>query len=60
MRKNEMSTVSRRFPVVGIGASAGGLIALEQFLSHVPANSGMAFVVVQHLDPHGGACSWSC
>lgn len=55
MRKKEMSTVSRRFPVVGIGASAGGLIALEQFLSHVPADSGMAFVVVQHLDPHGGS-----
>ena len=40
-----------RFPVVGIGASAGGLEALEQFLRHVPPNSGMAYVVVQHLDP---------
>ena len=39
------------FPIVGIGASAGGLEALEQFLSHVPENCGMAFVVVQHLDP---------
>jgi chemotaxis methyl-accepting protein methylase len=39
------------FPIVGIGASAGGLEALEQFLSHVPAGSGMAFVIVQHLDP---------
>ena len=39
------------FPVVGIGASAGGLEALEQFLRHVPAGSGMAFVIVQHLDP---------
>src|SRR5262249_23163381 len=39
------------FPVVGIGASAGGLEALQQFLSHVPERSGMAFVVVQHLDP---------
>src|SRR5207247_1737201 len=38
-------------PVVGIGASAGGLEALEHFLSHVPRNSGMAFVIVQHLDP---------
>lgn len=37
--------------VVGIGASAGGLEALEHFLSHVPAASGLAFVVVQHLDP---------
>ena len=48
-----MPDVSRSpfFPVVGIGASAGGLEALEQFLSHVPQNSGMAYVVVQHLDP---------
>jgi chemotaxis methyl-accepting protein methylase/PAS domain-containing protein len=39
------------FPIVGIGASAGGLEALEHFLEHVPADSGMAFVIVQHLDP---------
>jgi len=39
------------FPIVGIGASAGGLEALEQFLGHVPQGSGMAFVIVQHLDP---------
>ena len=37
--------------VVGIGASAGGLDALEQFFTHVPAKSGLAYVVVQHLDP---------
>ena len=42
---------SASFPIVGIGASAGGLEALEQFLGHVPAGSGMAFVIVQHLDP---------
>jgi len=41
------------FPVVGIGASAGGLAAFEKFFSHMPANgeSGMAFVLVQHLAP---------
>ncbi|MFU8844417.1 MAG: chemotaxis protein CheB [Bacteroidales bacterium] len=39
------------FPIVGIGASAGGLEALEQFLSNVPENSGLAYVVIQHLDP---------
>ncbi|MCF7974880.1 MAG: PAS domain-containing protein, partial [Phycisphaerae bacterium] len=33
------------------GASAGGLEALERFLRHVPSASGMAFVIVQHLDP---------
>ena len=40
-----------KFPIVGIGASAGGLEALEQFLSHVKLPCGMAFVIVQHLDP---------
>src|SRR5450759_2238941 len=40
-----------KFPIVGIGASAGGLEALEQFLGNVPENSGMAYVVIQHLDP---------
>ena len=39
------------FPIVGIGASAGGLEALELFLSHLPKGCGMAFVVVQHLSP---------
>jgi len=36
------------FAVVGIGASAGGLAALEQFFSNVPVNSGLAYVIVQH------------
>ena len=49
---SQSSTQSKRpFPIVAIGASAGGLEALEQFFSHVPADSGMAFVVIQHLDP---------
>ena len=39
------------FPIVGIGASAGGLEALEQFLVRVPPRTGMAFVIIQHLDP---------
>jgi two-component system CheB/CheR fusion protein len=39
------------FPIIGIGASAGGLEALEQFLAAIPAGSGMAVVIVQHLDP---------
>jgi two-component system, chemotaxis family, CheB/CheR fusion protein len=37
--------------IVGIGASAGGLAAFKNFLAHTPADSGMAFVLVQHLDP---------
>lgn len=39
-------------PVVAIGASAGGLEALSQLLRHLPTDTGMAFVVIQHLDPH--------
>ena len=39
------------FPVVGIGASAGGLEALEELLDHMPADTGMAFVVVTHQHP---------
>ncbi|WP_291935049.1 chemotaxis protein CheB [Limnohabitans sp.] len=37
--------------MVGIGASAGGLEALEQFFAHVPTDSGLAYVVVQHTSP---------
>ena len=43
--------VKAAFPIVGIGASAGGLEALEQFLKNVPAGSGIAFIIIQHLDP---------
>ncbi|MBK0057516.1 PAS domain-containing protein [Pseudomonas sp. S44] len=39
------------FPVVGIGASAGGLEAIRRFFQHAPDDSGMAFVVVLHLSP---------
>jgi two-component system, chemotaxis family, CheB/CheR fusion protein len=39
------------FPVVGVAASAGGLEAFTQLLSHLPADTGMAFVLVQHLSP---------
>ena len=39
------------FPIVGIGASAGGLEALQLLLKHLPPSTGLGFVVVQHLDP---------
>ena len=39
------------FPVVGVGASAGGLEAFSTFLANLPQTIGMAFVLVQHLDP---------
>ena len=39
------------FPVVGVGASAGGLEAFRKLLKSIPENAGMAYVLVQHLDP---------
>ncbi|MDY0961014.1 chemotaxis protein CheB [Massilia sp. CFBP9026] len=39
------------FPVVGIGASAGGIVALQRFLTELPSSTGMAFVIVLHLAP---------
>ncbi|MFT5640933.1 MAG: two-component system CheB/CheR fusion protein [Cyclobacteriaceae bacterium] len=39
-------------PIVGLGSSAGGLEALEQFFQAMPSNTGMAFVVIQHLAPN--------
>src|ERR1700716_2288904 len=39
-------------PIVGIGGSAGGFEAAMELLRHLPAKNGMAFVIVQHLDPH--------
>ncbi|MCP4688572.1 MAG: PAS domain-containing protein [Desulfobacterales bacterium] len=39
------------FPIVGIGASAGGLEALETFFHHMPNDSNIAFVIIQHLSP---------
>ncbi|MBC7690197.1 MAG: response regulator [Methylotenera sp.] len=42
----------KRFPIVGIGASAGGLEALTQLLTQLPIDTGMGFVLLQHLDPN--------
>jgi two-component system CheB/CheR fusion protein len=50
-KKNPSPRKSDNFLIVGIGASAGGLEALEQFLRNVPAGCGIAFVIIQHLDP---------
>ena len=48
----EKGNLADSFPIVCLGASAGGLKALEAFFDHLPAEGGMAYVVVQHLDPH--------
>jgi len=44
-----------RCPIVGVGGSAGGFNAAMELLRHVPSKNGMAFVIVQHLDPHHGS-----
>lgn len=44
-------SAKKDFPIVGVGASAGGLDAFTQLLTALPAELGMAFILVQHLDP---------
>ena len=50
-RKKTVAASRRTFPIVGVGASAGGLEAFRSLLQELPAKTGMAFVLVQHLDP---------
>ncbi len=45
------STTPLNFPIVGIGASAGGIDSFKKFLGAIPEQSGMAFILVQHLSP---------
>lgn len=45
------TTAQINFPIVGIGSSAGGLEATGDLLSHLPPDTGMAYVIIQHLDP---------
>ena len=46
-----LDSVPAKIHIVGIGASAGGLAALEEFFAQTPPHSGLAYIVVQHLDP---------
>lgn len=48
---NNVGKAEKAFPIVGIGASAGGLEAFEQFFRNTPADSGLAFVLISHLSP---------
>ena len=50
-QEKKRSKPDNLFPVVGIGASAGGLAAFKKLINAIPENSGMAYVFVQHLDP---------
>jgi len=49
--KKDKSAKKGAFHIAGIGASAGGLEALKKFFTYMPPNSGIGFVLVQHLDP---------
>ena len=52
VKTRQTNAILPEFLIVGIGASAGGLEALEQFFGNMPRETGMAFVVIQHLDPN--------
>lgn len=52
LEKAATAAAKNKLTIVGIGASAGGLEALEEFLTHVPESPDVAFVVIQHLDPN--------
>ncbi|MEO8268691.1 MAG: chemotaxis protein CheB, partial [Aureliella sp.] len=49
--ENDSEQRGKAFSVVGVGASAGGLEAFTQLLTHLDDDTGMAFVLIQHLDP---------
>ena len=51
-KTTDAKILSTTFPIVGIGASAGGLEALETFFSNMPASHNIAFFVIQHLAPN--------
>ncbi|NQE35041.1 chemotaxis protein CheB [Microcoleus asticus] len=48
----QLAETDAPFPIVGIAASAGGLEAFTELLTHLPTDTGMAFVLIQHLDPN--------
>ena len=50
-QQTPLRSPSALFPIVGIGASAGGLEAFTELLKHLPLDTGMGFVLVQHLAP---------
>src|SRR4029078_13243587 len=53
--RSEPAKANLSCPIVGIGGSAGGFEAAMDLLRHLPPKTGMAFVIVQHLDPHHGS-----
>ena len=51
-RENNAETYTGRFPIVGIGSSAGGIETLSELLATVDCETGMGFVIIQHLAPN--------
>jgi two-component system, chemotaxis family, CheB/CheR fusion protein len=51
--KRSWFITQKSFPIIGIGASAGGLDAMMALFDAGPSLEGMAFIIVQHLDPKG-------
>jgi two-component system CheB/CheR fusion protein len=51
-KRSQRSKKTNGLFVVGIGASAGGLEALKLMLPNLPVNGSMAYIIIQHLDPH--------
>lgn len=51
-QKSQNGNKAKTFPIIAIGGSAGAFAALEKFFNHMPADSGMAFVIIMHLDPN--------
>ena len=50
---NQVPSITESKPlIVGIGASAGGLDAIQDFFNHIPGETGMSFVIIQHLSPN--------
>jgi two-component system CheB/CheR fusion protein len=52
LTKGSKKIQDKSFPIIGIGGSAGSFKALERFFKHLPVDSGMAFIIVMHLDPN--------
>ncbi|MDB5133104.1 MAG: hypothetical protein JWR02_2853, partial [Mucilaginibacter sp.] len=48
----EEKKTDRSFPIIGIGGSAGSFKALERFFLHMPVDTGVAFIIIMHLDPN--------
>ncbi|CAM4357311.1 CheB methylesterase [Pedobacter westerhofensis] len=50
MKSNGSGKTKSSFPIIGMGGSAGSFHAFEKFFMHMPIRSGMAFVIIMHLD----------